>query len=120
MARQPIADEREGVSRFEDFLEIAHILQGLDRAELAGESPARFFVIARRGKRTMDVVGHPILEAADQALAGGGVIGDERRADLVGKNRRVRWKEIAANPGPDRLDRRARNATLLLVRALTV
>ena len=115
MARQVVGDERESIARLEDIDEIAHLLQRLGRAELAGELAARFFVVLGSGEGALDVVGDPILKGADQLLAGHRVVNDERRADLVRERSCGVGQQVATDPGPDRLEGRARNATSVLV-----
>ena len=60
--------------------------------------------------------GYPILQVARQVLAARDIIGDQRIADVVGIGLDRDCEQVAPDPGPDRLERGARDAALMLVR----
>ena len=120
MAREAVGDQRQHVPRLEQVAQLAHVVERLGGADLAGKPPACLVVGLGSGEHVADAVDHTVLEVAAEPLASCGAIREERAADLFGEGLRLRRQEIAADPRPDRLERDPRDATLMLVRSRIV
>jgi len=114
MTGQAVAEEGERVARFEDAGEILKILEGTRGADLGGEPPTRLLIIVCRDQCVLDLVGDSILQVPRKVLAAGDVVGDQGIADVVGVGLDRARQQVAFDPGPDRLQRSARDAAWML------
>ena len=120
MAREAVGDQRQQVPRLEHVAHLAHILERLGGADLAGEPTACLVVGLGSGEHVTDAVGHAVLEVAGDPLASGRAIREQGAADVLGEGLRLLRQKIAPDPGPDRFERDPRDATLMFVRSRIV
>ncbi len=114
-------DQRQHVPRLEQVAQHrATSSSACGGADLAGEPPACLVVglrrrRARRRMRSTTRSWKSQLSRSQRRCRPRGA-----RADLFGEGLRLRRQKIAADPGPDRLERDPRDATLMLVRSRIV
>ena len=116
MGRHAIAELSERIARLQNSHKIGQIVEHPRDTELAGKPPAHLVVRRRVGERLADPYDREVLKVRGEPRALRREVQGQRVADVVREGFRFSRNEIAAKPGPDRLERSARDAALLLFR----
>ncbi len=107
---QPLGEVGERVADFEHMQEHCDIVGRPRRADLDGEPALRLVVGADRGKGLPHAQDGALVQRADQ-LIGLGLVGGEKCAiDILAQRLGFGRDQIAADPAPDRLERKPRDA----------
>ncbi len=92
-----------------------HVVHRPHRADLQGKPPARFVVGADAGDGILHVRNGMTMELANQFVGFCAIVGEQSAIDIVAQRFGLGGHEIAAEPGPDRLERYAAEAADALV-----
>ena len=117
---QPAGDHVERVARCHDGL---HVPEGVERIRHCNQVrhfPPQLLVRLRGIERGAHARGRQGLERMHQRVRRLGVAGGKRAAHVIAIGLRFRRHEVARDPGPDRIERRARDAAWRLALALRV
>ena len=110
VARQPLRELRQHVADRQDAKERVEVFERARRADLHGEMTARFFIALRRRQGVVDAPDGPFVQHAGDMFGLEGVIGEQGPGDILAQGGDFGGHQIAGEPGPDRLERHARDA----------
>ena len=112
LPRQPACEQREGGSAGQDGQKVLNIFQRVRRTDLTRQPTAYPVIRLHRLKHRTGVPDRQVLKGLGEELAGVRIASGKRTADIGAIILRFGRQEIAADPGPERSERRARDAAL--------
>ena len=112
---QSAFDKCQGLACRQDRDEVGDIRERLRRSDLADQPPTRTVVADSVRDGRLVFRDDATVKIADEVLADHGIVGDKRPPGLVAEDRGFGRRKVATDPGPDPIDRAARDATALLL-----
>ncbi len=115
VVRQPLGQVGEHVADFKHMQERCDVVGRPRRADLNGEPALRLLVGADGCKSFPHAQDGALVQRADQLIGLGLIVGEQGAIDVLGQRLGLGRNQIAADPAPDRLERKPRDATNTLV-----
>ena len=115
IVRQPLGQVGECVADFEHMQERCDVVGRPRRADLNGKPALRLLIGADRGKSFPHAQDGALVQRADQLIGLGLIVGEQGAIDVLGQRLGLGRNQVAADPAPDRLERKPRDAPDALV-----
>ncbi len=110
IVRQPLGQVGERIANFEYMQERRDVVGRPRRADLDGEPALRLLVGADRGQGFPHAQDGALVQRTDLLIGPGLVVGEKCAIDVLGQSLGFGRNEVAADPAPDRLERKPRDA----------